>query len=65
MSAPLPFPHRHNDDGTHDSICPKCFRTVGTEAMEKNLAVEEKSHICGDDDLLPRDVFDSENRDPA
>jgi hypothetical protein len=66
MSAtPIQFPHRHNSDGTYDSICPKCYRTVAAERLERNLAAKERAHICGKDDTLPGDVFDGENRDPA
>jgi hypothetical protein len=66
MSAtPIQFPHRHNSDGTYDSICPKCYRTVDTQRLEGSLAAEEKAHVCHQDDLLPRDVFDTQNRDPA
>jgi hypothetical protein len=59
------FPHRQNSNGTYDSICPKCFRTIDTRYVECDLAAEERVHICGQDDLLPRNMFDTENRDPA
>jgi hypothetical protein len=59
------FPHRQNSNGTYDSICPKCFRTIDTRHVEGALAGEERVHICCQDDLLPRDMFDTENRDPA
>jgi hypothetical protein len=59
------FPHRENSDGTYDSICPKCFRTIDTRHVEGDLVAEERVHICDQGDLLPLDVFDTENRDPA
>jgi hypothetical protein len=40
------FIHRSNSDGTTDSICKRCFKTVGTSAWEAKLALEEKKHIC-------------------
>jgi hypothetical protein len=47
MAAPtMDFPHRHNQDGTHDSICPVCFATVATTQNEAELRVDERKHIC-------------------
>jgi hypothetical protein len=43
---PVRYPHRHNIDGTHDSICIKCFATVSTKQHEAHLAEEEKRHVC-------------------
>jgi len=40
------FPHRHNADGTYDSICPVCFRTVGTHRVETVLLKYEEEHVC-------------------
>jgi hypothetical protein len=45
------FPHRHNEDGSWDSICPKCFLTVAREELETELEAEEKAHICKGLDL--------------
>ena len=44
-----PFPHRQNPDGSFDSICPKCFRTVATRQNEADLAQAERDHVCEDD----------------
>jgi hypothetical protein len=55
------FPHRQNSNGTYDSICPKCFRTIDTRYVEGNLAAEERVHICGQEHLLRRDKFDTQN----
>jgi len=40
------FPHRHNPDGTHDSICTVCFATVATVQKEWELASHESAHVC-------------------
>jgi|HubBroStandDraft_4_1064222.scaffolds.fasta_scaffold1167842_1 hypothetical protein len=40
------FPHRHNEDGSHDSICPICFATVATEPDEAKLRLRELAHHC-------------------
>jgi hypothetical protein len=41
-----PFAHRSNRDGTFDSICKKCFRTIGTAEEIEPLKGLEDSHIC-------------------
>jgi hypothetical protein len=41
-----PFPHRLNKDGSFDSICGKCYRTVTTQTAELDLAVYETEHVC-------------------
>lgn len=40
------FTHRQNADGTFDSICHRCFRTVATVNSEDSLHAEELSHRC-------------------
>jgi len=40
------FPHRHNPDGTFDSICPICFSTVSTRQNEMELTDDELDHNC-------------------
>jgi hypothetical protein len=47
MSAEAKFPHRHNADGTWDSICKRCFNTVAHCETESELALHEKEHVCG------------------
>jgi hypothetical protein len=42
----LLFPHRTNPDGTIDSICPRCFATIGTFMCEADLERMEVAHIC-------------------
>ena len=61
-SKRVQFPHRQNSNGTYDSICPKCFRTIDTRNEEGDLAAEERVHICGREDLLRRHMFATENR---
>ncbi len=53
MPAPThkPFSHRQNRDGSFDSICPRCFRTVATRSTESLLARDEFRHICLDWEL--------------
>ena len=42
----LPFAHKPNPDGSIDSICPNCFRAVGSSTVESELSVLEKAHTC-------------------
>jgi hypothetical protein len=53
------FTHRQNGDGTLDSICLHCFRTVGTAENIEGLGESEEHHVC-DGDLLPATLNDSE-----
>ncbi len=40
------FPHRHNRDGSYDSICTICHATVATVMKETELAQYEHGHAC-------------------
>ena len=40
------FIHRHNHDGSWDSLCIECFRTVATTKAETELPTQESTHIC-------------------
>ena len=40
------YVHRLNPDGTVDSICRHCCRTVGHEMDELKLDEAEADHIC-------------------
>ncbi|HVW78712.1 MAG TPA: hypothetical protein VHB45_13955 [Alloacidobacterium sp.] len=51
MKTEFGFAHRQNEDGTFDSICLNCFRTITTEGKETNLAGKEKEHHCNQTDL--------------
>jgi hypothetical protein len=47
LELPKPsFPHRHNANGTHDSICTVCLATVATVRNEWELAGLESVHVC-------------------
>jgi hypothetical protein len=48
---PHAFAHRNNDDGTWDSICLRCCRTVATAVRSSRLLVAENSHTCALVDL--------------
>jgi hypothetical protein len=52
----IPFPHRVNLNGTFDSICPKCYRTIAHEFDEKVLRKTERLHRCDLEDLIPAGV---------
>lgn len=39
---------RHNLDDSYDSICLRCFRTVGTASRQSELAAFERNHVCED-----------------
>jgi hypothetical protein len=40
------FPHRHNSDGSYDSICTACFVTVASVRGEELLRAHELAHVC-------------------
>jgi len=40
------FPHRINHDGTIDSICSRCYITVGTSSSVDDLERMESAHLC-------------------
>jgi hypothetical protein len=44
--SPETFPHRPNEDGTYDSICPVCVRTVARGMTEAKLVESELLHKC-------------------
>ena len=45
---PMQFGHRLNRDGSFDSICPRCYRTVANRDTERELARDELKHVCDD-----------------
>jgi hypothetical protein len=59
MKTESDFTHRQNGDGTVDSICLHCFRTVGTAENGQGLGESEKHHIC-DGDIRPVMLNESE-----
>jgi len=40
------FRHRHNENGTFDSICPHCYLTIASALHEQNLFLLERMHEC-------------------
>jgi hypothetical protein len=40
------YPHRHNRDGSFDSICTTCFATIGHTQFESDLTDAEQYHSC-------------------
>jgi hypothetical protein len=40
------FVHRNNGDGTIDSFCRKCFKTVAWSYLEAVLEPDERNHKC-------------------
>jgi hypothetical protein len=47
------FTHRFNNaDGTVDSICHRCFKTVATATVEAALDLPEQRHSCDRDTEL-------------
>ncbi len=40
------FPHRHNHNGSFDSICRACFATVASVTEERELEFYESKHRC-------------------
>jgi hypothetical protein len=40
------YPHRHNRDGSFDSICVRCFATIATADDITELHAYEKNHVC-------------------
>jgi len=56
------FKHRHNREGTWDSICVKCYLTVATAANEEGLCTAEEAHDCvklWETKTSPRDIGSS------
>jgi len=46
LSSKPQFPHRHNNDGTYDSICDTCFITIARVKAEPDLIPFENRHVC-------------------
>jgi hypothetical protein len=47
----LAFRRRHNEDGTWDSICLRCFRTAATARDLSWLPLLQSNHTCDPMDL--------------
>jgi hypothetical protein len=46
MFSEAKFPHRHNRDGSNDSICTTCLATVASVQNEEELGSYESAHVC-------------------
>ena len=46
MTTFISFVRRHNADSTVDSICTRCYQTIGHDEMETALTEAEQSHFC-------------------
>jgi hypothetical protein len=58
MAAPLLlYSHRHNTNGSYDSICLVCFATVATTQTKPELAVYDERHVCNQFLLSERRLF--------
>jgi hypothetical protein len=44
--TPPPFPHRRKQDGSDDSLCLACFKTISPVDAEADLFPEEDDHLC-------------------
>ena len=53
QTAPF-FPHRRNKDGSLDSICLKCFATIGSQRTEAELTELDEAHVCSSTPLYRR-----------
>lgn len=42
----IAHPHRHNRDGSVESICITCFATIARAGDEAALTEQEKKHSC-------------------
>ena len=45
MIVEIKFTHRYNPDGTWQSICPECYKTVA-ESREEEIKRAEGTHVC-------------------
>ena len=46
MTSFISFARRHNADRTVDSICTRCYQTIGREHNEDTLCSVEQHHSC-------------------
>jgi hypothetical protein len=46
MMLEIKFSHRYNPDGTWQSICPECYKTVTESCEEADLKRAEDTHVC-------------------
>ena len=46
MIVEIKFSHRYIPDGTWQSICPECYKTVTESREEPDLKRAEDTHVC-------------------
>ena len=46
MMVEIKFSHRYISDGTWQSICPECYKTVAESREEADLKHAEDTHVC-------------------
>ena len=46
MTSFISFARRHNADRTIDSICTRCYQTIGRDHNEDVLYSAEQNHSC-------------------
>jgi hypothetical protein len=46
MIVEIKFSHRYKPDGTWQSICPECYKTVAESRDERDLKRAEDTHVC-------------------
>jgi hypothetical protein len=46
MIVEIKFSHRYQADGTWQSICPECYKTVSESREERDLERAEGIHVC-------------------
>ena len=51
----IAYPHRHNADGSIDSICITCFATIAQTKDEAALFELERNHFCNRSFLADRE----------
>jgi hypothetical protein len=51
------YTHRENSDGSFDSICMTCYRTIGNAPREDALSDFEKKHSCRIESVLASSAY--------
>ena len=55
------YPYRMKPDGSNESICLQCFRTL-RGSYANTLAERERDHLCDPSDLLHHEASDFHKR---
>ena len=56
------YSHRFKPDGTIESICHRCFMTIGIVTREADLEMVEHKHICNPEEKLRSDLRVEESK---